>query len=178
MLSARVNERSTIVFAFMFGLLLTGVVNAGPITFTTDADFGTGVFSSTNRNAPPGDAVKLNDGIVTPYDFIWMALSGRGTAVRVDTNTGAILGEYYTSPNGMGRNPSRTTVDLNGNVWVGNRNESGSGWGSVTKISATPTRRRAVRIQPASPASVSTTPSVARPDEPDPMTPAGPCWKM
>jgi len=123
----------------MFGLLLTGVVNAGPITFTTDADFDAGVFSSTNRNAPPGNAVKLNDGIVTPYDFIWMALSGRGTAVRVDTNTGAVLGEYFTSPNGMGRNPSRTTVDLDGNVWVGNRNEASGGRGSVTKISANPT---------------------------------------
>jgi streptogramin lyase len=41
----------------------------------------------------------------------------------------------------MGGNPSRTTVDANGDVWVGNRNEGGvvpglGNQGSVTKISA------------------------------------------
>ncbi len=35
-----------------------------------------------------------------------------------------MLGEYHTAPRGGGLNPSRTTVDKNGNVWVTNRNES------------------------------------------------------
>ncbi|MDP9349978.1 MAG: Ig-like domain-containing protein, partial [Chloroflexota bacterium] len=36
--------------------------------------------------------------------------------------TGKILGEYKTAPEGQPINPSRTTVDKNGNVWVANRN--------------------------------------------------------
>ena len=36
--------------------------------------------------------------------------------MRIDANTGDILGEYLTAPDGMGRNPSRTTVDQFGNV--------------------------------------------------------------
>ncbi len=66
--------------------------------------------------------------------------------------TGEVLGEYNTAPgeyeygegspesttNYMGHNPSRTTVDLFGNVWVANRDEfsevDGEEMGSVTRI--------------------------------------------
>ncbi|WP_343293552.1 carboxypeptidase regulatory-like domain-containing protein [Vandammella animalimorsus] len=58
------------------------------------------------------------------FDNIWIANSGRGTILKVSIATGAVLGEYHSAPQGMGKNPSRTTVDKNGNVWVGNRNES------------------------------------------------------
>ena len=34
----------------------------------------------------------------------------------------------------MGRNPSRTTVDSDGNVWAGNRDEANGGRGSVVHI--------------------------------------------
>lgn len=58
--------------------------------------------------------------------------------VRIDVNSGAILGEYLTAPDGMGRNPSRTTVDQQGNVWVSNRDEYGfsgdQNKGSVARI--------------------------------------------
>jgi hypothetical protein len=37
-----------------------------------------------------------------------------------------VVGEYRTAPDGRGLNPSRTTVDLFGNVWTANRNEDGS----------------------------------------------------
>ncbi len=71
---------------------------------------------------------------VTPLPFIWIALSGRGTVVKVHTETGAILGEYLTAPEGCGRNPSRTTVDLDGNVWGGNRDEAADDKRSVVHI--------------------------------------------
>jgi len=58
----------------------------------------------------------------TPFNFIWVAVSSKGTLVKIDTDTGKVLGEYFTSPAGQPRNPSRTTVDLNGNVWASNRN--------------------------------------------------------
>ena len=58
----------------------------------------------------------------------------RDTIVKIDTTTGAILGEYWSSPDRRGRNPSRTTVDANGNVWAGNRNEAAGGQGSVVHV--------------------------------------------
>jgi RHS repeat-associated protein len=57
----------------------------------------------------------------TPFNFIWVAVSSRGTVVKLDTDTGKVLGEFFTSPAGQPRNPSRTTVDHNGNVWASNR---------------------------------------------------------
>lgn len=70
------------------------------------------------------DEVKLDD-TTTPFNFIWVAVSTKGTVVKIDTNTGEVLGEYRTAPEGMALDPSRTTVDKNGNVWVSNRAESG-----------------------------------------------------
>ncbi|MBI1742506.1 hypothetical protein HYR54_05495 [Candidatus Acetothermia bacterium] len=68
------------------------------------------------------------------FPFIWIALSARGTIVKVNTETGKILGEYHSAPDRRGMDPSRTTVDLNGNVWVANRAEDSEGKGSVVKI--------------------------------------------
>lgn len=136
------------------GLLASGAVWAGSFTFTTDADWNTGVITNLTGDPPPatGDGhLRLPSAILTPFNHIWVALSGRGTVARLDTNAapgtytaaqagGAIvLGEYYTAPNGRGRNPSRTTVDANGDVWVGNRDEAAGGLGSVAKVSASPT---------------------------------------
>jgi YVTN family beta-propeller protein len=135
----------------------------GELIFTNDADWGMGTFTNLNYNSNPPDTnnrppgnnqLQLNPALVTQFNNIWVALSGRGTAVRIDTDhtdpdgvvsladsaagNGAVLGEYYTAPNGMGRDPSRTTVDLDGNVWVTNRAEASGGRGSVVKISANP----------------------------------------
>jgi len=52
----------------------------------------------------------------TPFGFIWIAVSTKGTVVKIDTDTGQILGEYWTSPEGQPKDPSRTTVDANGSV--------------------------------------------------------------
>lgn len=61
------------------------------------------------------------------FPFIWIANSGEGTISKLDVRTGAELGRYRTGP-GNG-NPSRTTVDQDGNVWVGNRDNN-----TVTKV--------------------------------------------
>ncbi len=60
--------------------------------------------------------------------FIWVPNSNEGTISKVDSRTGVELGRYFTGAGGSG-NPSRTTVDLKGNCWVGNRNT-----GTVVKI--------------------------------------------
>lgn len=112
--------------------VLAGTVSGANVSYTTDADFDEGTLVNVNHDVVH-DQLQLNE-IVTPFPFINVAASNRGTILRIDVNTGAIIGEYYTSPNGMQRNPSRTTVDLTGSVWVSNRNENGySPAGSQTR---------------------------------------------
>lgn len=102
-------------------------------TYTLDADFDQGKLLNLNHDAPNNDQLQL-DRSPTPFPFINVAASGRGTVVRINTNTGEIIGEYKTAPQGRGLDPSRTTVDLFGNVWAGNRAEAAGGFGSVVKI--------------------------------------------
>lgn len=84
-----------------------------PGVYTLDADFDQGTLVNVNHNAPNDNQLQL-DSKATPFEFIWVAASGRGTIIKIDTRTGATLGEYWSAPDGMGRNPSRTTsgVDL------------------------------------------------------------------
>jgi len=116
-------------------LLLAGAPDAQgqTETWTLDADFDEGVLVNVNHDAPNNDQLQLNDE-TAPFPFINVAASARGTIVRIDTVTGQILGEYRTAPLLRGLNPSRTTVDLFGNVWAGNRDEFADGLGSVVKI--------------------------------------------
>ena len=85
-----------------------------------DADFDVGTLVNVHHNVPNNDQLQL-DSQATPFGFIWVAASGRGTVVKIDTDSGDVLGEYLTAPGGGG-NPSRTTVDSDGSVWVANRN--------------------------------------------------------
>lgn len=99
-------------------------------TFTADSDFDEGVLSNVNHDTP--GQLQLNPIITAAYPFINIAATGRGTIVRIDINatdpTRAIIGEYRCAPHPTGqpgsqfaRNPSRTTVDRDGNVWCGDR---------------------------------------------------------
>jgi streptogramin lyase len=100
-------------------------------TYTLDADFDEGTLINVNHDI--ADQLQLNS-TGEPFEFIWVAASARGTIVKIDTRTGVVLGEFWSSPANMGRNPSRTTVDANGNVWSGNRDEATGGQGSVVQI--------------------------------------------
>ena len=103
-------------------------------TWTLNADFEEGTLLNVNYDQTASQ-LQLNH-LIQPLPFVWVACSARGTVVRIDANTGEVLGEYWSAPDNMGRNPSRTTVDRDGNVWVGNRDETG--WygpgGSITRI--------------------------------------------
>jgi streptogramin lyase len=82
--------------------------------------------------------------LAKPLPFINVAMSGRGTLIRVLTEewpeqfpglpVGTVVGEYRTAPDTATPGPSRTAVDLDGNVWVANRADDYGGTGSVTKI--------------------------------------------
>jgi streptogramin lyase len=106
--------------------------------YTTTADFNEGSLLSVNTSIP--DQLQL-DQPGRPLPYVNIACSNRGTVVRINIETGAIVGEYLTAPGNMKKNPSRTTVDKYGNIWVTNRDEDGiSGGvskGSVTKIGVT-----------------------------------------
>jgi len=125
-------------------ILLMNVGGAGALvgsrTYTLDAHFDGGILVSVNHDAPNNDRLQLDQPLTT-FPFIWIALSGRGTIAKIDTETGTVLGEYWSAPNGRGRNPSRTTVDLNGNLWAGNRDEASGGKGSVVHIGLSETNQ-------------------------------------
>lgn len=135
-----ITHRQSIAFAAGALTLLCATSLASPqgvgtcsYVYTTDADFDLGLLNNVNHNSPNNDQLQLSVGVAS-LPFCNVACSNRGTLVRIDVNTGAILGEYFTAPNGMGRDPSRTTVDQLGNVWVSNRAEGSGGKGSVTRV--------------------------------------------
>jgi DNA-binding beta-propeller fold protein YncE len=135
--------RGSIARAMVCGVasvLSAGVAVAGdsgivpcPIgrTFTTTEDFVAGQIVNLTTNT--GGRLEVNPQ-ASPLPFLWVAASARGTIIKINTESGQILGEYRSAPDGLGRNPSRTTVDLNGAVWAGNRDEDGGGMGSVVQI--------------------------------------------
>lgn len=122
--------RAIFIFVFVVGTAsmpgknVTAQVAGSDVLYTTDADFDKGTLVSVNHDSPNNNQLQL-DSQIKPFPFINVAASGRGTVVRSNTDTGAIVGEYWTAPEGRGLNPSRTTVDLFGNVWTANREEVG-----------------------------------------------------
>lgn len=124
-----------LVAALVAGALSASAVSTGdnPAVYTTDADFDLGTLVNVNHTAT-ADQLQL-DSVATPFDFIWIAVSTEGTVVKINTTTGDVLGEYRTTPSSqvLG-NPSRTTVDNDGSVWVANRNNVSNGFGTVLHI--------------------------------------------
>lgn len=97
-------------------------------TYTRNVDFSEGSLFNLNFNEVP-DELRLNKNI-TPLPYIYIACSERGTVVRIDINSGQIVGEYATAPGSAADRkgkvwPSRLAVDSKGNVWVAN---SGDRW--------------------------------------------------
>ena len=97
------------------------------------------------QDATGEDCLRLTDD-PKAWPFLAVANSQRGTLSRIAVqdipaygiSEGDVIGEYLTAPAGMAANPSRTTVDGYGNVWVGNRNEwgvvAGEQKGSMTRV--------------------------------------------
>jgi streptogramin lyase len=123
------------LLAPLLAALAAATASAQSRTYTTDADFDEGFLANVNHDAPNGDQLQLNAPQATSaLPFIAIAATARGTLVRLDSDTGQVLGEYRTAPLGRRLEPSRTSVDAFGNVWVGNMDEDGGGHGSVVKI--------------------------------------------
>ncbi|MCB2205902.1 hypothetical protein KQI65_14260 [bacterium] len=124
------------ILCVVLSLLLCSSLSAQSLKeWTVNADFDEGLLINVNHDVV-ADQLQLNhESALLPY--VNVAASDRGTVIRIDANTGKILGEYRTTPQGALHNPSRTTVDRAGNVWAANRDQpvpAGTGMGSVVKI--------------------------------------------
>lgn len=133
LLRATVVPMSLTVLGLLPGWAMAGGAPPCPLgrPFTSTQDFIQGQLLNLNTNV--GGQLEVNPQ-ASPLPFIWVAASARGTIIKINTESGQILGEYRSAPEGMARNPSRTTVDLNGAVWAGNRDEASGGKGSVVKV--------------------------------------------
>jgi DNA-binding beta-propeller fold protein YncE len=124
---------SLIVLAALSSPALAVPTPGTDVLYTLDADFDRGTTQDLNHDAPNNDQLQLDRSTVF-FPYVNVAASARGTMVRIDVNTGQIVGEWLSAPDGRGRNPSRTTVDKFGSTWLPNRNEGDGGRGSVTRI--------------------------------------------
>ncbi len=100
---------------------------------------------TTNPTASEGDGTgeKLDVGEDTDtgpdppvgleFSYIWIANSDPGTVSKIDTQTGEEVARYETGPVDQAE-PSRTSVNLLGDVAVSNRGSEIGGFGGVTKI--------------------------------------------
>jgi hypothetical protein len=93
----------------------------------TQDPFDTSKHDSSNVSVDGDGALVLDKMATASPHLIWIANSGESTVSKVDTSTYQELGRYST---GAG-DPSRTSVNAIGDVYVGNR-----GGLSVTKVSA------------------------------------------
>jgi streptogramin lyase len=113
-------------------------------TYTTNADFDTGVLNNTRH--VPDNQVVLGRTPVSKTRLVWVSNTVPGWIVRIDTTTGwqtARFDSALVSINGQptgapatGNNPGRVAVDTNGDVWIVNRAYyEGAKQGSLSKFS-------------------------------------------
>ncbi|HJL05085.1 MAG TPA: hypothetical protein RMH85_18935 [Polyangiaceae bacterium LLY-WYZ-15_(1-7)] len=76
------------------------------------------------------DGAIVLDSRMVDTQFIWIANTGEGSVSKVDTETYEEVARYITGPDGGGNDPSRTSVNSVGDVYVGNR-----GGTSISRIS-------------------------------------------
>jgi hypothetical protein len=81
----------------------------------------------------PGGGGMVGDDV--EFSYIWIASSPEGTVSKIDTRTGVEIARYATGPASQAE-PSRTSVNLYGDVAVSNRGSTTGGPGGVTKIVA------------------------------------------
>ncbi|MEX1368034.1 MAG: hypothetical protein AB1Z98_33195 [Nannocystaceae bacterium] len=89
-------------------------------------DFGDG-------DGPSPGAGDCQPGADEDFSYIWVSNSDEGSVSKIDTKTGAELGRYWAGPAEADGDPSRTSVNLEGDVVVSVRDPGG-----ITKIAAQP----------------------------------------
>jgi hypothetical protein len=111
-----------------------GSLSIGSLTSGVDEDSGDKFDVGLNDGGPGngGDCPGGSGGGMGEVEFslIWIANSPAGHVSKIDTVTGVELGRYYTGPTNGDDDPSRTSVNLAGDVAVTNRS------GGIVKIAA------------------------------------------
>ncbi|MBX7084115.1 MAG: hypothetical protein K1X88_33210 [Nannocystaceae bacterium] len=79
-------------------------------------DVGDGQATAGGGDCQGGGAMGENT-----FSIIWIANTPEGTVSKIDTATGTELGRYYTGPTNGSDDPSRTSVNLEGDAAVSNR---------------------------------------------------------
>lgn len=126
-------------------------VEFDPTTLTLDG--GPGGEGTGLRIIPGPDGGLVLTSNTSELYFMWIANAGQGTVSKYDTRTGKEVGRYYAvipkdCANSLGppcssgnvhglqgnqaHSPSRTAIDLTGDVWIANRAPGLQG--SVTKV--------------------------------------------
>ncbi len=108
-------------------ITVTGGGGGGGDTYTTNADFDQGTMVGVEHDSVAHQLQLSSQSGTLP--FIWVPNSNSHSISKIDTNTGDEIGRYYVGPTTSNQNSSRTTVDLQGNCWVGNR-----GTGTAVKV--------------------------------------------
>jgi hypothetical protein len=106
----------------------------GSGTTTSDTGSSDGDSSSTGDDGGNGACKGNGQPVEIEFSYIWIANSTEGTVSKINTFTGVEEGRYETSPESgpfdSADGPSRTSVNLLGDVAVANRN------GGITKFAA------------------------------------------
>jgi hypothetical protein len=120
----------------------TSTGTTDPITATsTGESTGTTTGESTGTTDPDtGVDTDCGGGGELEFSFIWISNSPEGTVSKIDTETLIEVARYRTGP--QFADPSRTSVNLKGDVAVVNRD------GSITKIGAIPDHCKEKNGQP------------------------------
>ncbi|HUU83234.1 MAG TPA: hypothetical protein VM243_06990 [Phycisphaerae bacterium] len=106
---------------------ITAVLLQPEQIFEDATDFEQGTLIGLGFDEQAGGLTLSGESDTLP--FIWVPNSNEGTISKVDTDTGNELGRYRVCPAEVYGNPSRTTVDLAGSCYVGNR-----ATGTVVKV--------------------------------------------
>jgi hypothetical protein len=101
------------------------------ITYTTNADFDSGTLVGLEHTTVPNQ-LQISFTETSTYPVMWIANAGEDSVSKWDTNTNKEVARYHTWFGALanhgdwdGPAPSRTAVDSDGNVYVGNRHFDG-----------------------------------------------------
>ena len=121
-----------IIILFSILVMISGCTSGAELeqNYTNDSDFDNGALVGLEHNSTPNQ-LQLTNSSQSAFPYIWVPNSNQGTVSKVSTITGLELARYRTSPSSSASSasPSRTTIDLDGGCWVGNR-----GTGTVVMI--------------------------------------------
>ncbi|MFT5542026.1 MAG: hypothetical protein ACI97K_002713 [Glaciecola sp.] len=116
------------VISALIGFSATSM--AAQTVYTSDADFALGTLNSVNFDAPNSNQLQLSD-VSQTFPVLWVANAGEDSLSKINTDTDCEDSRYHTSfglrfgSAFAGAAPSRTAVDVDGNVYIANRHFDG-----------------------------------------------------